>query len=58
MTLLSAVIVLLIIVTVGYAAFWFIGKGFPADTQGFARFVVAVVGLIALAYVFVPALHV
>lgn len=47
-TVLTILILLALIVGIGYAAFWFIGEGFPAPIQVFARIIVAIVGLVAL----------
>lgn len=42
------------IVAVGWVGFWFVDNGLPAPFQVFGRVVVAVLGLLALAYFFLP----
>jgi hypothetical protein len=47
--MLTILLVILLIVVAGWAAFWFIAQsGMPAPAQMIARVIVAILGLIAL----------
>lgn len=50
--MLTILIGLLIIIACGYGAFWFIDKGVPAEIQWIANLIVAILGLIAIYYLF------
>ena len=53
--LISLLIMLVILVAVGWVAFWIIGQSVPAQFQMPARFVVGVILLIVLLTRFLPA---
>lgn len=54
MEVVPTLLFLLVVVAVGYAAFWFIDQGVPPPARMFAKLIVAVIALVVLLGRFYP----